>query len=327
VSVTQHTRLRLIALGGTIAFDTSDAGALPELAGRDLIERAGNGNSGVDTLDLASISSIAITSEHLLQLLAAIEQSIGDGYTGIVVTHGTDTIEETAYFLALTIPRGRAAIVLTGAMRHNGLLGADGPANVRDALTVAQMPAALHTGPLVVMAGEIHTARFVTKAHATRHHALGSNTGPLGQISEDQPEIWFQPRYDDYVGRPTSGNRNLPRVEQVTMTIGNEPHALSAAIRTQPAGLVIAGLGGGHIPPQLLRCVDDAVQRDIPVIIGSRCGDPSTLHRTYAIPGTEIDLQERGALMSGTLSPPKARLRLSVALANGLPPAAAFPVK
>jgi L-asparaginase len=102
--------------------------------------------------------------------------------------------------------------------------------------------------------------------------------------------------------------------------------ALQAVIATEPDGLVIEGFGGGHVAPALLDCVDQAVARGIPTVMASRCGDGPTLRETYAVPGTEIDLQARGAIMAGTLSALKARLRLAVALATSHPPQAVFPV-
>jgi L-asparaginase len=320
---TQKTGVRLIALGGTIAFAETPDGADLKLEGRDLLAGLQTGER-VDVQDLARISSIAITDQHLLGLAHAVERSIADGYASIVITHGTDTLEETAYFLALTIERARAAIVLTAAMRHSGLLERDGPANLQTALQVAQLPGLAEAGPVVAMANEIHAARFVTKRHTSNLSAFASATGPIGQVMENRAELWFQPAYEDHVGMVDGDS--LPRVELVTMAVGNEGTSLQAVIDTDPAGLVIAGLGGGHAPPQLLGCVDDAISRGIPVIIASRCSEGPTLRATYAIPGTEIDLQARGAIMCGTLSAPKARLRLAVALANHLQPKSVFPV-
>jgi L-asparaginase len=316
-------RLRLIAMGGTIAFAPAGDGAVRHLEDHDLLADL-HDVSRVDVQNLASLSSIAITHEHLLRLARAIEDSIREGYVGIVVTHGTDTLEETAYFLALTIARGRAAIVLTGAMRHNGLPGRDGPANIQAALRVAELSGIAEVGPVVVMADEIHAARFVTKSHTTSTSAFASPSGPIGHVFEDRAALWFQPVYEDHIG-PISCDR-LPRVELATVTIGDDASALHAIIDTHPAGLVLAGLGGGHIPPQMLGCIDDAIVEGIAVVIASRCGAGPTLLGTYAVPGAEIDLQARGAIMSGSLSGPKARLRLAVALANGLPPASIFPV-
>jgi L-asparaginase len=324
VSSVKHDRIRLIGMGGTIAFGPAPEGAIPRLDASDLIARLGACAAGVEPLDLTDTSSIALRDQQLLALTRATQESIDSGCGGVVITHGTDTMEETAYFLALTIDRGRSAIVLTGAMRHHGLDGYDGLANLCAALITARAPGLADAGPVVVMSDEIHAARFVTKSHTTSPGAFTSPTGPIGQVAESEAALWLRPLYADFLGPVTAGQ--LPRVELVTMVVGMGPAALRAVITTHPDGIVIEGFGGGHMPPQLLDCVDQATAQGIPTVVASRCGDGPTLRRTYAVPGTEIDLQARGAVMAGTISARKARLRLAVAIAAGHPVETAFPV-
>lgn len=319
---TVEGKLLLVAMGGTIAFADGPDGAVPDSNGQELL--AAVPGDSVDSLDLSKISSIALEDSHLLELVMTIEQGIQAGYQGIVVTHGTDTIEETAYFLALTLERGRIPLVLTGAMRHNGRADSDGPANLRAALRVARDDDVREAGPVVVLADEIHPARFVTKAHGTRLSAFRSSTGPLGEIVEDRVIVRMRPSYTDYLGSVELPR--LPRVELATMAIGADPRALRALLGIRPDGIVIEGLGAGHLPPSAAECVDEAVDAGIAVVVASRCGEGPTLEGTYGIPGAEIDLQARGAVMVGTLSAAKARLRLAVALANEIPVAAVFPV-
>jgi L-asparaginase len=324
LGIEEH-KLRLIAMGGTIGFATGSNGAVPQLAGRDLVIDVTEEGTHVDPLDLANMSSIGLRDHHLLTLARTIDESISDGYAGVVVTHGTDTLEETAYFLALTLKRGRVPIVLTGAMRHSGLVDYDGPSNLRAALRTAEAAHVADAGPVVVLADEIHAARFVTKSHATRLSAFTSASGPIGQIIEDRAVLWFQPRYQDFLS--TIQTPQLPRVELLTMAVGIQPVAVRAIIDTAPAGLVIEGFGGGHIPPALLDCIDEAISRRIPVVAASRCGDGPTLSGTYGVPGTELDLQSRGVIMAGAISGPKARLRLTVAMASELRLETVFPVE
>ncbi len=309
-------------MGGTISFSDGPEGAIPDSDGSDLL--AAISNDSVDSLDLFKISSIGLESRHLLALVGAIEQGISDGYQGIVITHGTDTIEETAYFLALTLDRGRVPLVLTGAMRHNGAMGSDGSANLRAALRVARDARIRDAGPVVVLADEIHSARFVTKAHGTGLNAFRSSSGPLGEIVEGRVFVHSRPSYDDYLG-PVKVSA-LPRVELATMAIGVDQRTLRALLSVEPSGLVIEGFGAGHVPPAVVESIGEAVEAGIAVVIASRCGDGPTAQDTYGVPGAEIDLQSHGAVMAGALSAPKARMRLAVALANEIPAPAAFPV-
>ncbi len=321
---TGHHPIRLLAMGGTIAFDEGTGGALPRLGGAQLA-RSVAGTAGVEVVDLASSSSIALQDAHLVTLAEAIRDAAGDGCRGVVVSHGTDTLEESCYFAALTCADLGLPVVFTAAMRHHGQPGADGPANLRDALAVAALPEAAAAGPLVVMNGEIHAARFVAKLHGTSTSAFASPlAGPIGQVVEDVASLWFSPAYRDALG--VVERAPLPRVELVPVALGSGPDAALAIVGTAPAGIVVDGLGGGHVPPAALPAIDLALERGIPVVVGSRCGSGPTLLGTYGIPGGELDLQQRGALMAGALSSPKARLRLAVALHLGLPPTAAFPV-
>src|SRR5215471_887312 len=317
-------RIRLLGMGGTIAFGSTPEGAAPQLEAADLTAGLGSVAAGVEPLDLTNVSSIALRDEHLLALARAVDESIASGFGAIVITHGTDTMEETTYLLALTINRGRAAIVLTGAMRHHDLEGYDGLANLRAALLAARAPGMADAGPVVVMSDEIHAARFVTKSHATSPGAFTSRPGPIGQVAESEAALWFRPLYTDYLGPVAAGQ--LPRVELVSMVVGVGPAILDAVIDSQPDGIVIEGFGGGHVPPALLDCVDQAIAHGIPAVVASRSGDGPTLRHTYAVPGCEIDLQARGAVMAGTISALKARLRLAVAIATGHSLEVAFPV-
>src|SRR5260370_7087515 len=156
-------RIRLIGMGGTIAFGATPDGAVAQRDAAALTAGLGAVAAGVEPLDLTNVSSIARRDEHLLALARAVDESIDGGFGAVVITHGTDTMEETAYFLALTIQRHRAAIVLTGAMRHHDLDGYDGLANLRAALIAARAPGTADAGPSLLMSAQIHPASFVTK--------------------------------------------------------------------------------------------------------------------------------------------------------------------
>lgn len=278
----------------------------------------------IDVGDVTTVASFAITLHDMHSLAEAIERAFAEGCDGVVVTHGTDTIEETAYALALMLRRARP-VALTGAMRNPSLPGTDGPANLLAAFLVAGRPD-LALGPVVVMHDEIHTARFATKLHATRISAFGSpGAGPVGEVVEQRVRVWYEPVYEDYLGLPPSLD-GAP-VELVRIAVDPDPALLRAAIARQPAGIVLEGTGGGHVPPALLPSLDEAIGAGIPVVVATRCSSGGTLGSTYGMPGGEVDLRERGATAAGFLSGNKARLRLIVGMSLGLPATQLFPVE
>ena len=214
-----RARVRLLAMGGTIAVKASTDGALHALDADDLAALVPDAPVEIETVDFAQGSSIALTDTQLLELARALTGESVSGLDGIVVTHGTDTLEETLYFLALTVPRGTPALVLTGAMRGADAPGADGPANLAAALTVAAHPPTAALGPVLVLDGLIHAARFASKISALSVGGWGSPAaGSLGRVVEGRPSIWLTPAYDDFLGLP--GATDLPRVELMRMAIG-----------------------------------------------------------------------------------------------------------
>lgn len=172
----RRPRLRLIALGGTIAsLPESSGGHVPQRGARDLAEAipALNGLAELSYINVARVGSCSLTIEHVTTLARKIRAALAEGANGVVVTHGTDAIEETAYVLSLLLERSDP-VVLTGAMRTAEHVGADGPANLLAAVRVATTPGAAARGPVMVLQDEIHLARWVTKTHTSRVAAFES---------------------------------------------------------------------------------------------------------------------------------------------------------
>lgn len=318
-------RILLLAVGGTIATVVDDQGRVaPVLTGEELLRALPQTQeiARVTAPALRPQSSRAMTPELMRALAQRISEE-GENFDGVVVTHGTDTLEETAYALACMLPR-RLPVVLTGAMRQPGMPGADGPANLLAALQVASVPSAASMGAVVVMADQIHLARFVAKTHTAGVNAFRSpDLGPIGSVTEGRVHLSVQPLFEDYLGLPAG----LPgRVELLWVVAGSDGE-LVRAISPGLDGLVVAGTGGGHVPPPLADALAALVDRGIPVVLASRTGAGPILRHTYGGPGSEQDLLGRGLLPAGALSPLKARIRLLVALGLGLAPGAAFPVE
>src|ERR1700761_6601005 len=319
----------LFTLGGTIASTPAAGGVVPRLSGADLLTSVpGLDRAGLEVKvhDFRQVPSSSLTIGDILDLAAAIREQVSAGADGVVVSQGTDTIEETVFLLDLLYD-GDAPVVFTGAMRHPMLAGADGPANLLAAVTVAASPQARGLGCLVVFGDEIHAARFVRKAHTTSITAfISPPTGPLGGVAEGgrvvlprpvrRPALPALPAAGPPAGRPggAAPARDI-RTGLVTMVLGDDGTLLDAAAGRFD-GLVVAGYGAGHVPEVLVARLGDLAQR-IPVVLASRTGAGMVLTRTYGYPGSELDLRDRGLIGAGFLDPIKARLLLHVLLMSG----------
>jgi L-asparaginase len=300
------------ALGGTIASARPAAGGVaPSLTAQDLLDAVPGLPAGVDAVSFRSLPGSSVTVPDLVALLDLLEERFANGAAGAVVTQGTDTIEETAYALDL-IHRGPQPIVVTGAMRNPVLAGPDGPANLLGAVRVAASPSFRDTGCVVVFADEIHPAARVRKTHSTSIGTFVSvDGGPLGYLVEGEP-VLVNPRLARHtLPRPST----LPKVGIYTASLGDEGSAL-AAMASAVDGVVIAGFGVGHVPAGWVALIDSLCAR-MPVVLAGRTGSGPVLRRTYGYPGSESDLQRRGAVPAGFLHPYKARLLLQFALAAG----------
>ncbi|BCJ55879.1 L-asparaginase [Actinoplanes sp. NBRC 14428] len=309
-------RVLVVALGGTIAMTAADSGGVtPSLTARQLVDAVpGLGDTGIeiDVLTFRSKPGASLTIDDLTELTITLGEYWEAGISGVVITQGTDTIEESAYVLDL-LHYGPQPLVVTGAMRNPTLAGADGPANLLAAIQVAASSAARDLGCVVVMADEIHPARRVRKTHSTSIATFASpNGGPLGYLVEGQVVI-----VNRVYGRHVvpAGGQSSPLVRLYTATLGDDSAPL-AALSASADGLVVAGFGVGHVPESWLATLTEVAAR-IPVVLTSRAGSGPVLTETYGFPGSERDLISRGLIPAGLLDPYKARILLHLALAAG----------
>jgi L-asparaginase len=306
----------ILALGGTIASRPGGGRlAQPELTADDLAALVGDA-TGLPAIRAESVlqapsgdltfSDIAAVAERVRAVLAA-------GAIGVVITQGTDTLEETAFALDLLLEVA-APVVVTGALRNPSLPGADGPANLLAAIRVAASPAAAGLGVVVVMNDEVHAARFVRKTHTHKPSAFAAPAaGPLGWIAEDRVRIALRPAEPT----PTIAWRGAaPDVPLVTLGFSFAVAALDPLLDEPPAGLVIAGFGVGHVPARTVETIG-ALAAEIPVILASRIGAGEVFHATYGYPGSESDLIARGCIGAGYLDALKARVLLALLLGDG----------
>lgn len=313
-------RVSVLSLGGTIAMTpSSDGGVAPALDADDLVAAVpelGDLDVTVTARSLRSVPSASLRFADLVALHAAVEAELADGATGVVVTQGTDTLEETVFFLDRTVTSS-APVVVTGAMRHPSAAGSDGPANLLAAVRLAAAEAARDLGALVAFADEVHAAVTVRKAHTTAPAAFESpGFGPLGLLVEGEPRLLATPA--PRLRLPVGERLTEMRIGVVPIALGDGGELLEAA-GARFDGLVIAGAGGGHVPEWLAQPLGELAGR-IPVVLASRLGAGPTLTATYGYRGSERDLLARGLVPAGFLDPYKARILLALLCAQDASP-------
>jgi L-asparaginase len=308
-------KIVVLSLGGTIAMteNSRGGGVMPTLTGEMLVAAvpALSEVAEVEARSFRQIPGAHLGFADIEALADAIEDAVSQGARGVVVTQGTDTIEETAFALDRLLGI-EAPVVVTGAMRNPTLPGADGPANLLAAVQVAASDMARGLGCMVVLNDEIHAARFVRKVHTSSPAAFASpQAGPLGWIAEGSVRIVLRPE------RVAPIERSRQPVEApvalITLALDDDGTLIDAARGAGFKGMVVEAVGGGHASPQAAEALGRTAD-DIPVLLASRAGAGEVLARTYGFPGSEIDLQRRGLLRAGWLDGRKARILLTLLL-------------
>lgn len=322
-------RILVLSLGGTITMTpSSGVGTMTPGAGPGLNPTLGAAELVAAVPGLAAVAEVVAESPARLAspslppaliLDCARRIAAFDG-AGAVVVQGTDTIEESAFLLDLLHADDRP-VVVTGAMRGAATAGADGPANLLAAVTVAASQAARGLGSLAVLNDEVHAARFVRKGHTALPSAFTSpNGGPMGVLAEGRLRLLSRVARGPALPLPAGP---LPPVALLGWGMGEDGRLLAALPGLGYRGAVIEGMGAGHVPEGAVEAVA-ALARHMPVVLASRCWAGPVFTGTYGYPGAEMDLLARGLLAAGLLPANKARLLLAVALAAGIAPAAAF---
>ncbi|WP_370463375.1 asparaginase [Micromonospora sp. WMMC415] len=298
-------------------------GVVTRLTGADLtaaVPGLADLSPPMDVRDALAVPSAYLTYRHLLEVVDAASRAVAAGATGVVVTQGTDTLEESAFLADLVWPHA-APLVFTGAMRNPTLAGADGPANLLAAARVAAAPAARDLGVLVTLNDEVHAARWVRKTHSTSTATFASpNVGPVGHVIEGEVRVLARTERREPLPPVDPARLNDTRVALYTVTLDDDGGLLDSLADTHH-GLVVAGFGVGHVPGVLAPVLGALAER-IPVVLTSRSGAGSVLRHTYGAVGSETDLRRRGLLNGGLLDPYKAKVLLRLLLAAGADTAA-----
>ena len=306
-------KILVLHTGGTISMQADDSGAVVTSQDNPM-NHVSNQLEGVEVhaLDFFNLPSPHIKPKHMLALYQKIKEE-ADHYDGFVITHGTDTLEETAYFLdTMEVPH--KPIVLTGAMRSSNELGSDGVYNYLSALRVASDDKAADKGVLVVMNDEIHAAKYVTKTHTTNVSTFQTPThGPLGLIMK-QEILYFktaEPRI----------RFDLDRIQGLIPIIpvyaGMTEELLNLLPVDQLDGLIIQAFGAGNVPKETSQKLNALIQEGLPIALVSRCFN-GIAEPVYAYEGGGVCLQKAGVFFVKELNAQKARLKLLIAINAGL---------
>lgn len=300
-------KILIITTGGTIAMKyDAEKGVIPSSELIDFLKTFPKLDS-VATIDIHEFSNLPspfITAEKMFELSQFVDLKIID-YDGVVITHGTDTLEETAYMLDLTLTT-RKPVVLTAAMRSGDELGLDGPRNIIGAVRVAANLNSIDKGVLVVMNDEINAARDVVKVDTGRVDSFESpGYGVLGFVDSDDIIYHRQSIYRESVWT----DHIEPNVDLIKAVAGMDDRFLKASLNAQAKGVVIEAFGRGNIPPYLLPAIDELISNNIIVVVVSRAYTGRVLPE-YGYEGGGKDLVAHGVILGGDLRGPKARIKL-----------------
>jgi len=309
-------RIVLIATGGTISTrDVDGSGARPFLRPADLLREVPGLErvAEVEPEEFDFIPGASMTVPKMADLSRRVTETLARREVdGAVITHGTDTLEETAYFLYLTVASEKP-VVFTGAMRNASQIGFDGYRNLFDAVRTAAADGARGLGPLVVLNEEVHSARWVTKTNGQKEDTFRSPaTGPVGVAYGDRIAFFTRPG-----SRRVLEPRVEPEVDLIRLWAGCDDRFVRCSLGHHARGIVLETFGGGRVPPALLPAIDEAIGGGVTVAATTRCLTGS-MWDMYGYAGAFRDLERRGVLFAQDLPGHKARLILAVGLGNSL---------
>lgn len=287
-------------------------GVVPAVSGNDLVEAVPGLKDlcDLDVREFSNIPSCQMSPQKMHELAHAVKSALEEDETvGVVITHGTDTVEESAFYLDTTL-NTQKPVVFTAAMRDAGSPSADGPKNILCAARTALAPEARSLGVLVVLNELVHSALDVTKTHSANTDAFAAPwRGPIGYVDDDAVIIRRSPvpREHFFPDAPVG------EVHLLKMTAGCDAALLDFLIEKKAAGIVIEGFGRGNVPPAVQNSMLKAVENNIPVALSSRCGAGRPAH-AYGYAGGGRISHEGGVIFAGELSGPKARIFLMLVL-------------
>lgn len=309
-------KICLITTGGTIAskLDPETGHVTASVTGSELKATLHDPLEGIDVSidEFCKVGSYAIDLPLAFALSQRISQRLGEGFDGVVVTHGTDTMEETA-FMADLLVRSDKPIVFTGAQHPADEPNPDGPRNLTDSIRLAASDAARGVGAVICFEQEFHAARDVTKSHASRTDTFVSyEHGKLGEVDGDRIVLHRRP----VLRRNYEASEIVTDIELIKMAMGSSDRYLRFAADNGAKAIVLEGFGRGNAPPPVTAAVTELVKQGLPVIMTSRC-QRGRVKAIYGNGGGKT-LSDGGVIFAGDLSGQKARVLVSVLLGLGL---------
>lgn len=304
----------VVFAGGTFSMkiDEETGGAIPFFKGEQLLELIpeAKNTANLTVYDFGMYPGPHMTPELMFDLSEKIRSLLTNNvYDGVVVTHGTDTLEETAYLLDLTI-KTDIPIVVIGAMKTSSEPDWDGPKNLIDAIRIISSPYSRGMGVLVCLSGEINAASEVTKTHTDDIETFHSlDFGALGFVDRDKVFFNRAPRHLEILSSPGINSN----VDLVKAYAGVDNKFVKFSVDSGVDGLVIEAMGVGNVPPKMFSGIEYAISKNIPVVLTSRCPAGDTLD-IYSYPGAGKWLKQAGVIFTHYLNGQKARIKLMLAL-------------
>lgn len=311
-------RIFLLTTGGTIASVKNDTGRFSSgiLTGEQLLEIC-EIPSYIEVVveSMFQKPSFHLTLTDLIMLKNRVNELIKDEtIDGIVITQGTDTLEEAAYFLDLTVDT-KKPVVMTGSQRAPNEVGSDAFMNLKQAIIAAGDQQLIGAGVVVVFNERIFSAKYVKKEHASNiqgFHSFGY--GYLGVIDNDRVYVYQKPvRQETY----PFNDQKIPKVDVIKAYLDGDEKFLNCAISAQVDGIILEGAGRGQVPPNFTRSIDKAIKQGIKIVLTTSSEEGHT-YLTYESEGSAYDLYRRGVILGGDLDSKKARMKLIVLLSSGL---------
>ncbi|MCX6150460.1 MAG: asparaginase [Ignavibacteriales bacterium] len=304
----------VVFTGGTFSMkiDETTGGAIPHFSGNDLIDMMPEikALANISIYDFGKFPGPHMTPELMLSLSKKIQEFlIETSYDGIIVTHGTDTLEETAYLLDLTI-QTPIPIILIGSMKNSSEPDWDGPRNLKDAIQTCLNPNSRNLGVLVCLNGEINAASEVTKTHTDNIETFHSlDFGALGFVDRGRVFINRMPRKLETITTEMINSN----VDLIKVYAGMNEKFFKFSVDSGTEGIVVEAMGVGNVPPLSFEGIKYAVEKGIPVVLVSRCPAGETLD-IYSYPGAGKWLHKMGVVFSDYLNGQKARIKLMLVL-------------